>query len=302
MLLDKHEFVTIVVNVIAIQVAVIDNKKSARAGGHETKENKMAYMGSKARIGKELYKVITGNHHTMRIVEPFLGGGGMLRRTLESGFEGEIVTGDFNPNLTALFKALQQGWLPPETIPTREVWDEVMGEEKWEGTALKGFFFFAGAFRGTPKPKYNHAAFVKEERNAKGELIARESAWHSERRSLVRLQEVMFESAATITFVGGDYREYERFLDTRTAVYCDPPYAGTADYAGNTGEDFDHAAFWETVERWNAMPGVKVFVSEYTAPAHWEVLFTKTLHTGIATRKDGNRGKKGQDMLVALAA
>lgn len=50
---------------------------------------------------------------------------------------------------------------------------------------------------------------------------------------------------------------------------CDPPYAGTAEYDGTDG--FDHIRFWNTLDRWTDL-GAEIFVSEYTAPAHWSVL------------------------------
>ena len=65
-------------------------------------------------------------------------------------------------------------------------------------------------------------------------------------------------------FVGGQYG--------RTVVYCDPPYAGTTSYKG--APPFDHALFWRTMNEWHAR-GAHVFVSEYTAPAGWDIMFER---------------------------
>ena len=62
-------------------------------------------------------------------------------------------------------------------------------------------------------------------------------------------------------------------------VYCDPPYASTAGY--NTGSGFDSAAFWiwanELAKR------CTVYVSEYTVPGDWEVIYSQDRLASVAT-------------------
>ena len=53
-----------------------------------------------------------------------------------------------------------------------------------------------------------------------------------------------------------------------SVVYCDPPYAGTRGYSSG---EFDHARFYS----WCEAQTVPVFVSEFTAPPHWRVVFEK---------------------------
>jgi len=60
-----------------------------------------------------------------------------------------------------------------------------------------------------------------------------------------------------IDFTSFDYRDYQH--EEGDVVYCDPPYAGTEKYDGNT---FDHASFWE----WVRTRDYPVYVSEYSAP------------------------------------
>lgn len=61
-------------------------------------------------------------------------------------------------------------------------------------------------------------------------------------------------------------------------VYCDPPYAGTEKYDGNT---FDHAAFWE----WVRTRDYPVYVSEYAAPDDFISIWQK----GIAKMRAGGK-------------
>lgn len=52
-------------------------------------------------------------------------------------------------------------------------------------------------------------------------------------------------------------------------VYCDPPYRGTTGYKTGT---FDHDAF-DTWAEEQVTKGAQVFVSEFNAPPHWEVVW-----------------------------
>ena len=68
-------------------------------------------------------------------------------------------------------------------------------------------------------------------------------------------------------------------------VYCDPPYANTTAY--NTGEQFDHIAFWlwanELAKR------CTVLVSEFTVPYDWVVVYEKGKQNSVAANKKAAR-------------
>jgi len=48
-------------------------------------------------------------------------------------------------------------------------------------------------------------------------------------------------------------------------IYCDPPYAGTAEYKEGA---FDHAQFWQ----WCRNQPYPVFISEYNAPDDFKII------------------------------
>lgn len=248
----------------------------------------MHYQGGKRRIGAELVSIITSEHNTRRVVEPFLGGGGFLIRLLESGFDGEVFCGDIDPNITAMMKAVAQGYLPPRVVITESEWDTVMTDARFESTAIKGFIRFASMFMARPK-NFRYRYLITE---GKGK-----NNWERASEQVARLGHLMMNTNASITVVGGSYEDYEKFITTRTAVYCDPPYAGTAGY----GVDFDHSAFWERMECWDALRDVKVFVSEYSAPNSWKPLWERNITSPMAHM--GNRNattrKRAHEMLFA---
>ena len=78
-------------------------------------------MGSKARIAKEIMGVILAPPHTCTVwVEPFAGGMNMIDKVPSNI---QRVANDSNPYLIAMFKALQNGWIPPDNI-SREFYEQ----------------------------------------------------------------------------------------------------------------------------------------------------------------------------------
>ena len=84
--------------------------------------------------------------------------------------------------------------------------------------------------------------------------------------SMERLQRLQrLEKEAPIVASTDDYRNY--VYHDGDVVYCDPPYAGTADY----GRGFDHEAFWQ----WCRTRDFPVYVSEYRAPEDFISIWCK---------------------------
>jgi DNA adenine methylase len=72
-------------------------------------------------------------------------------------------------------------------------------------------------------------------------------------------------------------------------IYCDPPYANTADY----DTEFDHNEFYEWCND-KVEEGHIVLVSEYNMPDDWVVIFEKQLTT---MSYDGQKKAKSTDKL-----
>lgn len=65
-----------------------------------------------------------------------------------------------------------------------------------------------------------------------------------------------------ITFKTCDYRDADPH---GYVIYCDPPYAGTKQYAN--AQKFDYNEFWDIMRKWSE--DNVVIVSEQTAPDDW---------------------------------
>ena len=74
------------------------------------------YLGSKRRIAKELLEIILPYRKDGQAwVEPFVGGANMIDKV-----EGRRIGADINHYVIACYKAIQDGWIPPEKLSEQE--------------------------------------------------------------------------------------------------------------------------------------------------------------------------------------
>lgn len=235
----------------------------------------MKYMGSKARVAKEIAPIINGiitEHGISEYVEPFVGGANLIEH-IHCPLK---VAGDDNPYLIAFWRRLQQGWNPLEEVNmTKELYLRIKNNpERYrpELVALAGlcatynakwFSGFAGVIHtkaGTVRDYYNEAV-----RNVL--------------KQVDRLKDVHF-------FCG----DYQQFSDYEGAlIYCDPPYQGTTGYAGG----FDHPRYWDWIREMSK--NNIVLCSEYVAPPDFECLWQKQLTT---TLDKSSRSKAVEKLFV----
>lgn len=198
----------------------------------------MQYLGGKSRLGKKIAAVLNPMLvNGAPYYEPFCGGC-WVSQYVRADWR---LLADAHPQLIAMWKAVQAGWVPPENISEEEYAAAKRGELSPELTAFIGFGcsfggkWFGGYARGGEGRSYAS--------NARNSIL----------RKLRGLNGAHFENA--------DYRAI--VPRPRSVVYCDPPYAGTTKYSGTA--EFDSAEFWQKMREWSA-EGHSVVVSEYTAP------------------------------------
>ena len=76
----------------------------------------MQYLGSKRKIAKILLQTIESfRPKDSTWVEPFVGGANMIQFAM-----GKRIGNDSNRFLISLFKALQNGWTPPDSVSKEE--------------------------------------------------------------------------------------------------------------------------------------------------------------------------------------
>jgi DNA adenine methylase len=195
----------------------------------------MQYFGGKQRIAKQISSYLLEQMDDCRYYfEPFVGGASVC-----SLVGGKRFASDANKYLIAMWRALQDGWLPPRVVDEAQ-YQYVRGHLD-EDAALSGFVGFGCSYSGKWFGGYARSDDRNYAENARNSLI----------KQIPTLGQVRFE-----------VRDYRETYPKHSLIYCDPPYRGTTGY-GAVGK-FDSEVFWSTVRGWSR--DNKVYVSEYQAP------------------------------------
>ena len=199
----------------------------------------MRYLGGKSRISTQLSNVVNttfGERGERVFVSLFCGS-----CAIESKVNADVkILNDKHPYLIAMWRALQDGWIPPEEISKEQY--KYIKEHKDEDMALSGFVGFGCSFGG----KW----FGGLAANKRGDNYCRR-ANKSVLKDMGGLQNA--------TFLCLDYKDVE--IPQGAIVYADPPYDNTTGYSLG---DFDSNEFWSYVRKLSETN--IVLVSEEKAP------------------------------------
>ena len=212
---------------------LIDNILINLGGGY------MRYLGGKSRISTQLSNVVNttfGERGERVFVSLFCGS-----CAIESKVNADVkILNDKHPYLIAMWRALQDGWIPPEEISKEQY--KYIKEHKDENMALSGFVGFGCSFGG----KW----FGGLASNKRGDNYCRR-ANKSVLKDMNGLQNA--------TFLCLDYKDVE--IPQGAIVYADPPYDNTTGYSLG---DFDSNEFWDYVRKLSETN--IVLISEEKAP------------------------------------
>ena len=195
----------------------------------------MQYLGGKFRIRKALGKFINKNLKGRDYYEPFVGAAWVLS---EVKAENRFAS-DANPWLITMWKALQEGWVPPDEVS--EYLYKWYRDNTPVDDPMTAFIGFGCSFSGKWFGGYARGGPRNFAKNAKSSLC----------KQIVTVKSAQFS-----------FRSYEELSPRDALIYCDPPYRNTTGY-GAIGT-FNHDEFWQRVREWSS--GNTVLVSEYDAP------------------------------------
>ena len=232
-------------------------------------------MGSKNRIAKEILPIMLKERGQRTWVEPFVGGANVIDKV-----QGNRIGNDNQEYVIALYKALQNGYIPPKEVTSDFFFEVENNKDKYPkelvgylGTQLTFGCEWWGSFRrdNTGKRNYGVEAYnnvMKQQPNLIG-----------------------------IEFVCGDYRDLE--IPSNSLIYCDPPYRGVRKYVGNV--KFDSDVFWEVCRNWSKQ-GHIVFVSEYEAPTDFECVWSKEISASANNSIKTGQGLKAVEKLFKFSS
>jgi DNA adenine methylase len=232
----------------------------------------MRYQGGKHRTAKELIPIITKNRRPDQVyVEPFCGG---LNTVIQ--VSNPRIANDFHSDLIAMYKKLQQGWVPPMYINE----DEYRHIEKFGEPHLKGFVGHAFSFGAKYFGTFARGIRGRKE-NWKGHYesitLRGKESWGGVMKMVPLIEGVAFHNVS-----------YEQLrIPPRSLIYCDPPYKGTVGY----GNSFNHNLFYDWC-RLQKAKGHDIFISEYQMPKDFKCVWSKTIQVSSTVHGKGKATEK----------
>lgn len=225
----------------------------------------MRYLGGKTKISKYLAAELNKYRSGLPFWDPFCGS-----LAMSCALGGPGIASDINPVLISLYRAILEGWEPPETL-SKEEWQAAKSLP--DSNPLKGFAGFACSYRGLYFSGYA-GGYVGP----------------SSREGAIAAKEVLCRDIALLK-VSGVAIEQIDFLSVEPKpgffLYLDPPYKGTAEYKGT--QTFNHEAFYRRALEWSRFG--PVLVSEYSLPIGREV-WSKTRKSMLTTGSGDTRTEK----------
>lgn len=214
----------------------------------------MQYLGSKKSIAKHLLPIILRNRtKDQYFVDLFCGGCNLL-----DSVDGLRIGNDINYYLISMWRALQNGWEPPDVLSKEEYYDikKNQNNKPPELVAFAGFLCsFGGKWFG---------GYAKNSKNDNYCLRGKKSLL----KQIQKLKDVQFENQ----------QYFEVKIPENSIIYCDIPYKGTTKYK----DSFDHEKFWKWAEEKSKTN--ELYVSEYSAPPNWKCI----LEINVKTKLDKN--------------
>jgi DNA adenine methylase len=215
----------------------------------------MQYLGGKTRIAKQIAAEIDKVRRPGQLVwDAFCGG---LSVSVALRKNGPVLSTDACAPLIALYRAVQAGWVPPESV-SKETWTAAKSlPDEDPMKAFCGFWCsYAGIwFRGYVPPDQPHTV---KSGPSKGQFM---HCYRHRANGRRLVKEANAVRIGLLDFLTEDPRPANFIL------YCDPPYRGTCGYAG--APPFDYDLFRSRLLGW--AKHVPVFFSEYASDIGREV-------------------------------
>jgi DNA adenine methylase len=216
----------------------------------------MQYMGGKSKISKDIAEILNKYTPGKPFVSLFCGALSVESKVIAS----QYILNNSHKYLIALFRAMQDGFEPPENVSRDEYY--YIKEHKDENPAITGFVGFGCSFGGR--------WFEGYAKNKTGTNYAKQS-----KNSLMK----KFDSLMGATFYNGDYKGIS--IPAGAIVYADPPYANTKKFSNKS---FGHSEFWEHVSI-KSKDNI-IFISELIAPKDFVFIWERPVKRVLDVNKD----------------
>jgi len=217
----------------------------------------MQYLGGKSKTRKQISAFLESvRKPDQTYFEPFVGGAWVLQE-----MSGKRIASDGNDALITMYKALQDGWVPPDFV-SEEEWRKHRQNAAVTKDQMQAFCRFGCGFGGDWMGGYARSA---------GKDCYAKTSKNSLLKQLPLIKDVDFR-----------YGLFHEHNPKGMLVYCDPPYEGTTQYGAF--KSFDHTFFWNTMREWSKKN--TVIISEYKAPEDFKCVAEFNSQMGMTTGKE----------------
>ena len=233
----------------------------------------MQYFGGKHRISKRLSQYFNSQlKDNQPFVDLFCGSCNVISKIDDNRLR---IANDKHKYLIAMWKALQDGWLPPDKISREEY--VFIRDNKDDSPYLAGFVGFACSFAGRWFEGYAY--------NSKGYNYCLSS-----KRSCIN----KLSNLNNVEFYNLNYNEVN--IPKKSLVYCDIPYKGTTQYCKKEVGEFNHDEFYQWVR--DNSNKYDIYISEYkeNVPKDFEIVWEMESRKSIRNAK--NEAIKTTEVLI----
>lgn len=230
-----------------------------------------AYHGGKFRHGKQIAEIINEIYNSVEgikgYIEPFCGMCGVYRHVVNLLPKTlKYIASDQHDSLILMWKALQDGWVPPKKCSIAK-----FNKLKYsEPSPEKAYFGFGTSFGGIYFCGHRETNKYTQTDN-------------SER--IVQISKDM----KRVKFYKRDYQKYTPGKYNGYIIYCDPPYSNTDnnnyyDDVTFTRVSFNTEEFWEWCRELSK--NNIVIISQYSAPKDFKVIYTFNSQRNVQKNKN----------------
>lgn len=226
-------------------------------------------MGSKSRIAKNIVPIIqkqVDENPGMKYYEPFVGGANVIDKIRCNN----KYASDLNPYLISLLSHVQKGGKLYDAVP-KELYDEARtafnngDTSKFENWQVGNIGFLASYNGRWFDGGYAKPGYEKTKNGERYRDYYREAC------------DNLMQQAPNLNGIVFDACDYRDSNPHGCVVYCDPPYAGTKQYAN--AQQFNYDEFWDKMRLWSQ--DNVVIVSEQNAPEDWKCIWEQDVSRSI---------------------
>ena len=234
----------------------------------------MKYMGSKARLSKDIANILNREIEKRNSVfyDVFVGGFNLLPAVDAS----IIYANDICSYITTFYEEFLSGNFTPPSSLSEDLYNDIKNNKDSYPKPLVAFAGYACSFGGKFFGGYARSF------NTKGEPRDHPNEQY---RALIKRKKHLKDKKLIIS--NTCYKNID--IIPNSVVYCDPPYVTTTEYKTK----FCHEDFYTWCENLVKEKNCSVYVSEYFVNRKgWEVVFSKKLKTNIRDKNNSTRQEK----------